>query len=100
MKIKLDCYDLATVINCLKSMRRQYDSEINSNIYNIMLNLTDTSIRTHCNKKLKFILNSAELRIIRSTLIDWRNLLISTVVTSIIVLNPVLSAYGLPSLFA
>ena len=31
MKVKLGCYDLATVINCLKSMRRQYDSEINSN---------------------------------------------------------------------
>ena len=46
MKIKLDCYDLATVINCLKSMRRQYDSEINSNICNI------ENLESECNTKI------------------------------------------------
>jgi hypothetical protein len=75
MKVKLDDYDVRTLVNGLYQQRSDYDDDTNAAIDTLILRLADISdtMQKHPCRKKKIPFEPIETRLIRYVLNEWRN---------------------------
>ena len=75
MKVKLDDYDVRTLVNGLYQQRSDYDDDTNAAIDTLILRLADISdtMQKHPCRKKKIPFEPVETRLIRHVLNEWRN---------------------------
>ena len=75
MKVKLDDYDVRTLVNGLYQQRSDYDDDTNAAIDTLILRLADISdtMQKHPCRKKKTLFEPAEVKLIRYVLNEWRN---------------------------
>ena len=75
MKVKLDDYDVRTLVNGLYQQRSDYDDDTNAAIDTLILRLADISdtVQKHPCRKKKISFEPVETKLIRYVLNEWRN---------------------------
>ena len=75
MKVKLDDYDVRTLVNGLYQQRSDYDDDTNTAIDTLILRLADISdtLQKHPCRKKKIPFEPVEVKLIRYVLNEWRN---------------------------
>lgn len=73
MKAKLDDYEIRVLINGLYQQRCDYDSQTNSEIDDLLLQLIRVSENMKPCRRRKFRFEPQEISLIRMCLIEWRN---------------------------
>ena len=75
MKVKLDDYDVRTLVTGLYQQRSDYDDYTNAAIDTLILRLADISdtMQKHPCRKKKIPFEPVETKLIRYVLNEWRN---------------------------
>ena len=75
MKVKLDDYDVKTLVNGLYQQCSDYDDDTNNTIDTLILRLADISdtMQKHPCRKKKIPFEPVEVKLIRYVLNEWRN---------------------------
>jgi len=73
MKIRLDNYDVCTLVNGLFLHRTDYDEAINAAIDDLILRLADINDTMKSGRKKRIPFQPVEIRLVRLCLVEWRN---------------------------
>jgi len=73
MKIRLDNYDVRTLVNGLFLHRRDYDEDINASIDDLILRLADINDAMKPGRRKRIPFQPVEIRLVRLCLVEWRN---------------------------